>query len=149
VDVVLLYSHTVSTISGHRQSSACAVVVLPLRPVKQGKFVLKPSYPPPFPVVVETINPTAATPLSCGDHRSRDLGAVLVVDSMESTTHGVNLVVFPSRLPPTKFLIACHPPPTFWSSASLYCVVSLPPPQKQKHTYKCVPPICFTNTSSP
>ena len=32
--------------------------------------------PPPFPVVVETINPTALSPLSCGDHRSRDLGTV-------------------------------------------------------------------------
>jgi len=110
--------------------------VLPPAKARKAREILffSPLTPPPVPVVVETINPTAAAlPLSCGDHRSRDLGAVVVVDIKESTTHGV-LVVFPSRLPPTNFLIACHLPPTFWSSARPLCCSS-PPHKKTTHVY--------------
>ena len=112
-----------------------AVLFPPPRPVKPGNIVLQPLYPPPVPVVVETINPTAASPFSCGDHRSRDLGAVLVVDSKESTTHGVNLVVLPSRLTLHLSFRVFFYHPLFGRLLAL-CVVPLPP--KNNHT--CVPP---------
>jgi hypothetical protein len=97
--------------------------------------------PPTFPVVVETINPTAFSPLSCGSsayhprlgHRARSWTisslTSLVVDIKESTTHAAFfVVVFPYRL--TLHLpLACSLPPTFWSSARHLCVsVSLLPP---------------------
>ena len=54
--------HTsLSTIPGHRQQARCGAPPPP-RPVKPGNLVLQPLYPPPVPVVIETISPTALSP---------------------------------------------------------------------------------------
>ena len=69
--------HTsLSTIPGHRQQARCGALPS-AKASKAREHCSSAPLPPPVPVVVETINPTAAAlPLSCGDHRSRDLGAV-------------------------------------------------------------------------
>ena len=130
----------------------------PERHVSQGNSVLQPLYPPPVPVVVETINPTAFSPLSCGSfvyqprlgHRVRPWTLSspmrLVVDVKESTTHAANLVVFPYRLPLPSILSRARLPPTFWSSARHMCCCSPPPPQT---TSKCVTHRCSINTCFP
>ncbi len=125
-----------------------AVLFPPPRSVKPGNLVLQALYPPPVPVVVETINPTAASPCSCGDHRSRDLSAVLVVDSKESTTHGVNLVVLPSHLTLHLSFRVFFYHPLFGRLLAL-CVVPPPlPPKTKTKNHTCVPPRICTNTSS-
>jgi hypothetical protein len=127
----------------------------PERLVSQGNFVLQPPYPPPVPVVVETINTTAFSPLSCGSfayhprlgHRARPWTirspTSLIVGIKESTTHAANLVVFPNRLPLPSTFSRARLPPTFWSSARHLCV-SVPPPPPQQHTQPPFPPFHHT-----
>ncbi len=139
----------------------------PERPVSQGNSVLQPPYPPPVPVVIETINPTAFSPLSCGsfayhprlghrarpwtimsptslvvdikEHRARPWTIMsptsLVVDIKESTTHAVNLVVFPYRFPlPSIFSRAVCTP----------SVCACFPTSPQQHTQPPLPPFHHT-----
>ncbi len=102
--------------------------------------MLQPPYPSPVLVVVETIDPTAFSPLSCGSfayhprlgHRVRpwtlSSHTSLVVDIKESTTQAANLVVLPSRLTlhlPFCVLVCL---PRFGCLLTI-CVV--PPPKKK------------------
>ncbi len=92
--------------------------------------------------MVETINPTAFSPLSCTSfayhprlgHRVRpwtlSSPTHLVVDVKESTTHAANLVVFPYRLPLPSIFSRARLPPTFWSSTRHLCCF-LSPPKKR------------------
>ncbi len=144
-------SHTqsLSTIPKHRQSSTCtcAEVFPPTRTVSPGNFVLQPPYP--RCVVVETINPTALSPLSRGDHRSRDLGTVhgqgqyavprALLLTLRSQQHMLRFwLSFPTVLP-YRLSFARRLLPTFWSSARFLSDVFSP-----SHTnIKCVPHCCL------
>jgi hypothetical protein len=138
-DVVLLYYTPFAPYPG--TGNQARERTLSLRKArKPGKFCSSAHLPPtPVPVVVETINPTAFSPLSCGSfayhprlgHRVRpwtlSSPTSLVVDIKESTTHAANLVVLPSRLTlhqPLRVLVCLQ----LFGCLLAICVVSLPPP---------------------
>ncbi len=118
------------------------------------ELVLQPLYPPPVPVVVETINPTAFSPLSCGSfayhprlgHRARpwtlSSPMSLVVDIKESTTNAANLVVFLYRLPlPSIYRVLVCLPLVGRLHAICVCLFLVPP---QQHTQPPLPPFHHT-----
>ena len=53
-----------------------AVLYPPPRPVKPGKYCSSALLPPPCPRCGRDHKPNGLSPLSCGDHRSRDLDTV-------------------------------------------------------------------------
>ena len=53
-----------------------AVLFPPPRPVKPGKYCSSALLPPPCPRCGRDHKPNGLSPLSCGDHRSRDLDTV-------------------------------------------------------------------------
>ncbi len=146
MDVVSLYSHTVSTIPGHRQSSTCAEYsVLPdQRPglVSQRSSVLQPPYPTPCPRCGRDHKPNGPSTLAVWcfayhprlGHRARlwtiSSPTSFVVDIKESTTHAANLVVLPSRLTlhlPFRVFVCL---PLFGCLLARLCCF-LPPPIKK------------------
>jgi hypothetical protein len=89
--------HTsLSTIPGHRQQARCGALP-PAKASKAREPCSSAPLPPPCP--------------RCGrNHKPNGRSPRVVVDSKESTTYGV-LVVLPARLSPTSYLIACRLPP--------------------------------------
>jgi hypothetical protein len=163
-------TQSLSTIPGHRQQTRCGALPpakaskgsehcssAPLPHVKNPKFAELVNFlgPPPVPVVVETINPTALSPLRCGlcippttrapCQRPWKIRSPtrLVVYNKESTTHAAFFSLFFPPVLPYHLSFVHSLPPTFWSSARFSeCCSFLPT------NIKCVPHCCFTNTSS-
>ena len=80
VDVVSLYSHTVRTIPGHRQSSTCAEFLTPFsptRPVKPENVCPSAPLPPPCPRCGRDHKPNGPFTLVVWFlHTTHDLGTV-------------------------------------------------------------------------
>ncbi len=142
VDVVLLYSHTVSTIPGHRQSSTCAEVFSPERPVSPGNVCASAPLPPPpcprcgrdhkpnglFTLVVWffCIPPTTWAPCTAVDTRC-EFSCLTFLSYTSSTVSRARL------------------PPTFWLSARHLCCFSPPPKNK---IIMCTPQVCYQHLFS-